>query len=115
MQNDIKEDEIILFRTKNSDLAPTAAFDYEFVYLREDAARYLVNKRVRAVGIDYLGIERNQPAHETHTALLSADIPIIEGLRLAEVAEGHYQLVCLPLAIVGLEASPARAILIVNQ
>jgi arylformamidase len=63
-----------------------------------------------AVGIDYLGIERNQPAHETHITLLKAGVVIIEGLRLANVTPGGFTLHCLPLHIVGSDGAPARAI-----
>jgi len=64
------------------------------------------------VGIDYLGIEHSQPGHVTHTTLMHQDIVIIEGLRLFHINPGRYFFVCLPLAVIGLEAAPARAILI---
>jgi len=67
------------------------------------------------VGIDYLGIERNQEAHDTHTLLLQEDIPIIEGLRLAHAEEAYYSFICLPLALQGLDGAPARAILISDE
>jgi arylformamidase len=72
----------------------------------------LAEKKIKAVGIDYLGIERNQPNHETHTVLMSNEITIIEGLRLDHVPEGQFFLWCVPLAVIGLEAAPARALLI---
>ncbi len=106
------ENAIVLFKTKNSALSPTAPFEYNFIYLDQSAAEYLAQQKVKAVGIDYLGIERNQPGHETHKALLQMGIPIIEGLRLQYVKPGEYELFCLPIAIQGLEAAPARAILL---
>jgi len=36
---------------------------------------------------------------------------IIEGLVLADVPEGEYELIALPLKLVGFDASPVRAIL----
>ncbi len=105
-------DDIVLFKTKNSLRAWDAPFDYTFIYLDESAALYLIDREVKAVGIDYLGIERAQKNHPTHTLLLENNIPIIEGLRLADVTPGRYDFYCLPLAVVGLEAAPARAILI---
>jgi len=109
---EIKENDIVLFKTKNSNLPSDAPFDYNFVYVDESAANYLISKQIKAVGIDYLGIERNQPKHETHKLFLKNDIPIIEGLRLEGVKQKRYQLYCLPLKLIGLEAAPARAILI---
>lgn len=108
----IQSDEIVLFKTANSFHATTDSFDYNFIYLAASGAEYLSEKNIKAVGIDYLGIERNQPGHETHTILMKKNIPIIEGLRLAQVNPGIYWLWCLPLLIKGIDAAPARAILI---
>lgn len=107
----IRADQIILFKTKNSALDPNALFNPQFIYLNVSGARFLADKKVRAVGIDYLGIERGQSGHETHLCLLEKDIPIIEGLRLSHVQAGEYFFCCLPLALAELEAAPARAIL----
>lgn len=101
----------ILLKTRNSQKNFDEPFDYNFVYLASSGAYFLANQGVQLVGIDYLGIERNQPAHETHIALLSKGIPILEGLRLKDVKEGKYWLNCLPLAIPGIDAVPARALL----
>lgn len=110
-ENDITENSIILFRTSNSDLAATDKFSPHFVYLEASGAAYLAEKKVKAVGIDYLGIEHSQPGHPTHENLLNADITVIEGLRLGHVPAGNYFFVCLPLNMIGTEAAPARAIL----
>jgi len=101
----------ILLKTKNSALSPTKKFETSFVYLDKSGAQYLAEMGVNCVGIDYLGIERDQPDHESHLALLECNVPIIEGLRLAHVEHGSYQLYCFPLYIPGAEAAPARAIL----
>ena len=103
---DIKEGDIILFKTKNS-----FKEELNFVYLDKTAAEYLVSKKIKTVGIDSLGIERDQPEHETHKFFLKAEIPIIEGLNLKEAEEGEYILCCFPLKI-NIDGSPARAILI---
>jgi arylformamidase len=42
---------------------------------------------------------------------MEEDIHILEGLRLGHVAEGCYTLLALPLSIIGVEASPVRAVL----
>ena len=108
---EINEQDIILLRTMNSARAETDEFDKEFIYLDASAAAYLAERKIKAVGIDYLGIERGNPDHTTHTTLMHADIVIIEGLRLSHVQAGPYFMVCLPLAIVGLDAAPARVVL----
>ncbi|NRB21310.1 cyclase family protein [Candidatus Dependentiae bacterium] len=114
-KKEIKEGDIVLLKTKNSSLGLDAAFDKNFIYLEKSGAQYLVEKKIKAVGIDYLGIERNQPDHETHTILMKHEIGIIEGLRLSHVEPQHYFFLCLSLPVVGLEAAPARAILVHQQ
>ncbi len=115
VDDQLSRDIIVLCKTRNSRRAATETFDPLFVYLTADAAAYLVERMVRAVGIDYLGIERNQSGHETHIQLLSAGIGIIEGLRLEHVNSGSYFLWCLPLLIVGADGAPARAVLVPHQ
>ena len=110
--NDIRNDSIVLLRTTNSDFNATDKFSPHFVYLESSGAAYLAEKRVKAVGIDYLGIEHSQPGHPTHEVLMNSDVVIIEGLRLGHVQKGNYLFVCLPLNMIGTEGAPARAILI---
>jgi arylformamidase len=108
----IRHGERILFRTHNSDRPwHTEEFRKHFVYIQQDAARYLASKRIRTVGIDYLSVGGFEiDSRETHEALLGAGIWIIEGLNLGAVEPGAYELVCLPLKIVGSDGAPARAI-----
>jgi len=104
----IEEGDFILLKTKNSF---SDAFISDFIYLNEDGAKFLLEKKVKGVGIDGLGIERNQEGHPTHKILLGHDIPIIEGLRLKDIKEASYEMICLPLKIKHVEALPARIIL----
>lgn len=99
----------ILLKTRNSFYE---GFDPRFVYVDASGAEYLKDIKVSGVGIDSLGIERAQPDHETHKALLGNGIIVLEGLRLADIKEGVYQMVALPLKLIGTEAAPARVILI---
>lgn len=105
----ITQNDFILLKTKNSFYD---TFDFSFVYLAKDGAEYLASKNIRGVGIDALGIERNQEHHPTHKILLGQPIIIIEGLRLKNASEKTYQLIALPLHILGVEAALTRAILI---
>jgi arylformamidase len=99
----------ILLKTSNS---TRSSFDFSFVFLETSGAEFLADKGVAGVGIDALGIERDQQGHPTHRALLKQGIWILEGLRLAEAPEGKYILALLPLKIAGVEALPARALLL---
>jgi len=104
----IGEDDFLIFKTRNS---YDQEFNFEFVYLAQDAAEYLSNKKIAGVGIDGLGIERNQEGHPTHKTLLKQGIIILEGLQLQEIAHGLYDMICLPLKIDDVEALPVRALL----
>lgn len=106
---EINAGDFVLFKTKNSE---DKEFNFEFIYLDKDAAKYLSEKEIKGVGIDTLGIERAQKGHETHKYLLSKDIVILEGLNLKNITEGTYQLIALPIKIKGVEASFCRAVLI---
>jgi arylformamidase len=107
----IQRGERILFKTTSSF---TEEFDLEFVFLREDGAQYLAEIGVGLVATDALGIERAQAEYPTHRTLMRNDIIIVEGLRLKEVEAGNYMLVIAPLKLTGIDASPARAFLIVD-
>ncbi|MFC7320559.1 cyclase family protein [Halobacillus campisalis] len=104
----IEENDFLLLKTKNSF---EDDFNFEFIYLKEDGARYLAEKKIRGVGIDSLGIERSQPEHPTHKALFAADIIVIEGLRLKDVGAKAYQMIAAPMKLIGTDASPARVVL----
>ncbi|MEX0672081.1 MAG: cyclase family protein [Candidatus Babeliales bacterium] len=111
IEYDIQSGDILLFKTKNSQLAADAPFNAQFIFVDESAAQFLAKKNIKAVGLDYPGFEYNQPNHPSHTVLLKKNIPIIEGLRLAHVQEGEYFLWCLPLKVEGIDGAPARAVL----
>lgn len=106
---DIQPHDFLLFKTKNS---YEEAFNFNFIYLEEKAAIYLKNKGIKGVGIDALGIERNQAGHKTHHALLDNDILIIEGLRLKDVTEGTYMMYANPIKMKDVEALLLSVILI---
>ncbi|MGB4538081.1 MAG: cyclase family protein [Bacilli bacterium] len=108
-EKNVKRNVFVILKTKNSE---KEYFDPEFIYLDESGAGYLRDQGAIGVGIDALGIERNQPGHPTHKILLGAGIVILEGLRLKGVPEGDYFLAAPPLKLNGYEAAPVRAALI---
>ncbi len=110
-KDQITKKTFILFKTKNSFLKPDAPFDHNFVYLEKSAASFLASIKIKGIGFDYLGIEREQKNHETHITLMEHNITIIEGLRLENINPGNYQLWAPPLLINGSDGAPARALL----
>jgi arylformamidase len=104
----IQKNDFVLFKTRNSF---EDEFNFEFIFLSEDGAKYLAEIGVRGIGIDALGVERSQEGHPTHKTLFENGIIIIEGLRLKEVPEGEFFMVAAPLKIQGTDAAPARVLL----
>ncbi len=100
--------DFVILKTDNSvrELPPE-----KFVYLAESGARYLAEKSLKGVGIDSLGIERDQPGHPTHRQLLKKEILIFEGLVLARVSSGEYFFFGYPLKMKAADGSPVRALL----
>ena len=109
----LRRNERILFKTQNSARRwSTEDFMEDFVYVSQEAARYLADRGIRTVGVDYLSVGGfRKDGEETHRALLEAGIWVIEGLDLSEVEAGEYELVCLPIKIERTDGAPARAIL----
>ena len=109
----IKAGERILFKTRNSRRSwKKDNFDEDFVYISKEAAAFLAMAKIRTVGIDYLSVGGfRKDGVETHHALLGAGIWIIEGLNLAKIEPGKYELNCLPIKILGSDGAPARALL----
>jgi arylformamidase len=105
--------ERVLFKTRNSEHHwKTHEFQEQFVHIPEATAHYLAERGVQTVGVDYLSVGGYEmDSAETHRALLAAGIWVIEGLNLEHVEPGDYELVCLPLKLVGSDGAPARAIL----
>lgn len=108
LTKDIVKDDFILLKTRNSF---EEEFNFNFVYLKKDAAQYLSEIGISGIGIDSLGIERNQPDHPTHHILMNAGIWILEGLRLREVSENTYNMTALPLKLDNVDALPLTVIL----
>jgi len=109
----LRTGDILLCRTDNSWRWEKAEFQRDFVYLTLDAAGLLVERGIRAVGIDYLSIEQfGSSDFPVHHRLLGAGVFVIEGLDLRAVEPGRYTLVCLPLKFPDLDGAPARAVLL---
>ena len=109
---DLKGVSRVLFGTGNSALLRKESFDTGYTSVSADAARHLVNMRMKLVGVDYLSIEEyKREGHPTHHILLGAGVVIIEGLDLTDVPAGDYELMCLPLKLKDADGAPARVFL----
>ena len=109
----IKNGDRILFKTKNSEWINNGDrnFHADYVCVNPEAAKYMVEKGVILVGIDYLSVEGYHVGHDTHKTLLGAGVIVIEGLNLFNVSAGDYKLIALPVKIKDSNGAPARVIL----
>ncbi|MCH8853040.1 MAG: cyclase family protein [Planctomycetes bacterium] len=87
-------------------------FNTDFAALSPELIDWLAELGVNLVGVDTPSVDpadsKDLPAHK---AFLKNDVYILEGLVLSEVPEGQYELIALPLKLVGFDASPVRAVL----
>lgn len=116
---------IVLIRTDYSKRWPDAAAylgtaergeaavaQLHFPGIHPDAARWLVDRQVKAVGIDTASIDFGQSTlFETHRALYEANIPGLENLaNLDRLPAAGATIVALPMKIKGGSGAPLRAI-----
>jgi kynurenine 3-monooxygenase len=84
----------------------------DFAALSVELVEALAARGVKTIGIDTPSVDlqdsKDLPAHR---AVLRHDIAILEGLALAGIANGLYELTATPLRLVGFDASPVRALL----
>ncbi len=100
----------ILFRTLSQ--PNPRHFNTDFVAFSPEALDYMGKAGVLLVGIDTASVDpfdsKDLPAHLT---LIRHGMRNLEGLVLAHVADGDYELIALPLKLKGFDASPVRAVL----
>jgi arylformamidase len=84
----------------------------DFAALSVELVDFLHERGVITVGIDTPSVDLFESKDlSAHKAMLRHDMSILEGLVLKDVPEGIYELIALPLRLVGFDASPVRAIL----
>ena len=87
-------------------------FNEDFAALAPELVDWLHERGVRLVGIDTPSVDLfGDRALAAHQRFLANDMAILEGLLLAGVPEGLYELIALPLRLEGFDASPVRAVL----
>jgi len=100
----------VLFRT-GTFLDPNR-WDGEFAAFAPELIDHLASKGVVLIGIDTPSVDvADSKDLPTHKRILHHDMAILEGLVLEHVDAGVYELIALPLPLVGFDASPVRAVL----
>lgn len=101
----------LLFRT---DTFPDADhFTEDFASFTPELVDAAADAGVVLMGIDTPSVDPFDSTEvPTHYRMLERDVVGLEGLDLTAVPPGRYQLVALPLPLVGFDASPVRAVLL---
>ena len=104
--------ERLLIKTAHSLLPVSGVYQAHDRLMTEPAATRLVEHGLRLIGTDRLSVDDSKgQGYPLHRLFLGAGCVIVEGLLLAEVGPGPYELFAAPLRLAGTEASPVRAIL----
>jgi arylformamidase len=77
-----------------------------------EAAKVFASSDILLLGNEPQTVGPQNAPMAVHLALLSANVVLLEGIRLAAVSEGVYFLNAAPLNLAGAEGSPCRAVLI---
>ena len=100
----------VLFRSYEQ--FPHDQWDENYAAIAPATIAKLADQGVLLVGMDGPSLDpQNSKTMDAHKAVLAADMRVLEGLVLDHVPAGRYELIALPLPIVGGDASPVRAIL----
>nr|WP_195761704.1 cyclase family protein [Pantoea sp. 201603H] len=116
----IQADDIVIFYTGYEDrwaLRPNhLAFLKDWPGLSREAAMYLADKGIRAVGTDVMTIDafvhEGYPAHDV---FLNRNILIIENLTQLRELPNQFIFLAMPLKIKGGSASPIRAVALIEH
>lgn len=104
----------VLFRTGS--FPDPDHFNTDFNCLSPDLIEHLHRQGCMLVGLDTPSVDPfDSTALESHQALARTGLCNLEGLVLDHVEPGFYTLIALPLKIEGADASPVRAILMMEK
>ena len=76
-----------------------------------EAAKVFAASRILLLGNESQTVGPEDAPMEVHLILLSADVILLEGIRLEDVSEGVYLLNAAPLNLSGADGAPCRAVL----
>src|SRR3546814_14704608 len=97
--------ERVLLRTYEQ--FPHEQWDSDFTAIASDIITRLGSMGVRLIGTDAASLDPEQSKTlDAHQAVKAADMRILEGLVRDDVPPGRYELVTLPLRLIGADAMP---------
>jgi len=113
LEEKIVRDDIVVIYTGSSEHWGEASINRDYTYLTADAADYLVSKEARAVGVDFLSVEKfKAPEPVVHKTLLANGIFIIESLSsaLKEFLGKRILMICMPIKLQDGDGAPSRVV-----
>ncbi len=100
----------VLLRTYEA--FPHGAWDSDFRAIAPATIDLLADHGVRLIGVDTASLDpETSKTMDAHRRVAARGMAILEGLVLTDPPPGDYELIALPLPLVGLDASPVRAVL----
>lgn len=97
---------------KTGSVGDRSRFPERFSALSPELARAMGEAGALLVGLDTPSVDPfDSKDLAAHHALVAGGVVNLEGLLLADVPPGVYELIALPLRLEGLDASPVRAVL----
>lgn len=88
------------------------SFPARWPVLALDTVAGLLRQGLRVLGVDAPSVDaRESKTLDVHHALFRGGAAVIENLDLRAVTDGEYELVALPMKVMGLDAAPVRAFL----
>ncbi|MEM3829430.1 MAG: cyclase family protein [Conexivisphaerales archaeon] len=112
----IKQSDFLFIRTGWEEKWGSPEYIWKYPFLAPEVADFILETKIRILGTDTIspdpstrsGLRRGSPIH---LALLSRNVLILENLtNLREVTGKVIQVYCFPLALKGIDGSPARVI-----
>ncbi len=100
----------LLVRTHDGDLWAEGPYTETAPGISPGGARWLIDHRIRLVGVDQMSVAPVDEPERTHLLLLGEGVVVVEGLDLSSLDPGGYDLVVLPLLLYGADGAPARAV-----
>ncbi len=113
LEEKIARDDIVVIYTGCSEHWGDESINRDYTYLTGEAADYLVSKKVRAVGIDFLSVEKfKAPEPVAHKTLLANGIFIIESLTsaLKQFVGERILMICMPIKLQDGDGAPSRVV-----
>lgn len=110
LKNEIKAGDILLIETGWDEFYGQKKYYTDFPGISIELANWLVDKKIKLLGIDMPNLNSGSEYAEIHKILLQNDILIVEGLaNLKAVSADRFYFLAWPLPIIDGDGSPVRA------